>query len=119
MFFIAGGLSASDAPGVWVLGLGSMLIGASLLIGFMTPISGGLATLGYLATALYRQVTATGSWNIVALPALLLAAMSAALVLLGPGSVSLDARLFGRRDILIPSGQAPAGRPEDARRQPE
>jgi uncharacterized membrane protein YphA (DoxX/SURF4 family) len=31
-----------------------------------------------------------------------LAVISVALVLLGPGAVSLDARLFGRREIIIP-----------------
>ena len=33
-----------------------------------------------------------------------LAAISAALALLGPGAFSLDARLFGRREIIIPQG---------------
>jgi len=33
-----------------------------------------------------------------------LAVISAALVLLGPGAFSLDARLFGRREIIIPEG---------------
>jgi hypothetical protein len=28
----------------------------------------------------------------------------AAIILLGPGSLSLDARLFGRREIIIPRG---------------
>ena len=31
-----------------------------------------------------------------------LAIVSVALVLLGPGALSLDARLFGRREIIIP-----------------
>jgi uncharacterized membrane protein YphA (DoxX/SURF4 family) len=47
----------------------------------------------------------TGANNhISALAAFNLAAMSAALVLLGPGAFSLDARLFGRRKIIIPEG---------------
>jgi hypothetical protein len=40
--------------------------------------------------------------HISALAAFNLAAISAALVLLGPGAFSLDARLFGRREIIIP-----------------
>ena len=43
--------------------------------------------------------------HISALAALNLAAISAALVLLGPGAFSLDARLFGRREIIIPEGR--------------
>jgi uncharacterized membrane protein YphA (DoxX/SURF4 family) len=42
--------------------------------------------------------------HISALAAFNLAAISAALVLLGPGAFSLDARLFGRREIIIPEG---------------
>jgi hypothetical protein len=48
----------------------------------------------------------TGTNNhISALAAFNLAAISAALVLLGPGAFSLDARLFGRREIIIPEGR--------------
>jgi hypothetical protein len=36
-----------------------------------------------------------------------LAAISVALVLLGPGSFSLDACLFGRREIIIPERRRP------------
>jgi hypothetical protein len=43
--------------------------------------------------------------HISALAAFNLAAISAALVLLGPGAFSLDARLFGRREIIIPEGR--------------
>jgi hypothetical protein len=43
--------------------------------------------------------------HISGLAAFNLAAMSAALVLLGPGAFSLDARLFGRREIIIPEGR--------------
>jgi hypothetical protein len=33
--------------------------------------------------------------------------MSFALVLLGPGAISVDARLFGRQEIIIPDGRRP------------
>ena len=33
---------------------------------------------------------------------ILLMAMTVAIFLLGPGAYSLDARLFGRREIIIP-----------------
>ena len=36
-----------------------------------------------------------------------MAAISAALVLLGPGAFSLDTRLFGRREIITPEGRRP------------
>jgi hypothetical protein len=45
--------------------------------------------------------------HISALAAFNLAAISAALVLVGPGAFSLDARLFGRREIIIPEGRVP------------
>jgi hypothetical protein len=36
------------------------------------------------------------------LPAVCVMAVSTAIALLGPGAFSLDARLFGQREIIIP-----------------
>jgi hypothetical protein len=39
--------------------------------------------------------------------AALVASDAAAIVLLGPGAFSVEARLFGRREIIIPQGSVP------------
>lgn len=67
--------------------------GACLLIGFLTPIVAVVTGLGALAFGILFDVT------YIVLAMLILAV---AIALLGPGAFSLDARLFGHREILIP-----------------
>lgn len=85
-----------------VTGTGSVLIGTLLLLGFLTPFAGMLALV----------VTGAAAFSLLPAPdlnpfdapmaAALLASISAALAFLGPGALSVDARLFGRREIVIP-----------------
>jgi uncharacterized membrane protein YphA (DoxX/SURF4 family) len=86
------------------LGLFAVLLGLSLLVGFLTPVVGALAALGYLLYALSLAFAADPNKHLSAFTALDLSVISLALVLLGPGSLSMDARLFGRREIIIPEG---------------
>ena len=63
------------------------LLGLSLVVGFWTPLAGGLIALGAL-------------WDGLAHPAaryyaLVVGVLGVALALLGPGAWSVDARLFG------------------------
>jgi uncharacterized membrane protein YphA (DoxX/SURF4 family) len=90
------------ALGIWLVGLLEMVCGALLVIGFVTPISGTAIGAGYAAIALSWVHGANAAIFIDRLAALfgLVAALS--IVLMGPGAVSLDARLFGRREIVIP-----------------
>ena len=64
-----------------------------LLIGLWTPLAGTLVAIAELGLA----VTHPDPWMYVHF-----AAMGAALAMLGPGGCSLDARLFGRKQIQIP-----------------
>ena len=73
-------------------------------MGFLTPAASAAATVGYLMTGLSSFSVTEANNHISTLAAFNLAAISAALVLLGPGAFSVDARLFGRREIIIPEG---------------
>jgi uncharacterized membrane protein YphA (DoxX/SURF4 family) len=73
---------------------------AFLLVGLMTPLVAALVAAGGIGIALswipsprfdsYLSIT-----NLIILPI--------AIALLGPGAFSLDARMYGRREITIPS----------------
>jgi len=92
------------SPAGWILSGLAVLAGVLLLVGFMTPIVAALAV-----------VVAAGGWtSFVPLHAVvfqskplaaLLTGLAVAAVLLGPGAFSIDARLFGLREIIIPRGR--------------
>jgi hypothetical protein len=98
-------LAHAPQGGWWRLAVGLLAgaSGASLLIGFLTPLAVllGLAAIGL---ALPRPPLGASVFPNELLAALLAVMAAAALFLLGPGALSLDARLFGRREISIPPG---------------
>lgn len=76
--------------GTWAaVAIGSVAVVSAVLLaaGFLTPVAG---VLGAAAALLGPGPASAG-----------LAVDAAALVLLGPGAYSVDARLFGRREIVI------------------
>jgi uncharacterized membrane protein YphA (DoxX/SURF4 family) len=77
-------------------------------VGFLTPAASAAATVGYLLIGVWPSLMTEANNHISTLAAFNLAAISAALVLLGPGAFSLDARLFGRREIIIPESRSSA-----------
>lgn len=91
----------------WAAGALAAASGASLLIGFLTPVAGVMAGLAGLGMALQWPSDVAQTVFDGRLIAILVAVMAAALALLGPGALSLDARLFGRREITIPQGSDP------------
>ena len=82
---------AGQPIGSLIVGLLAIVDGAFLVTGLWTPIAGSL-------------VIALSTWGILVghedpHPGILLAAIGAALALVGPGALSLDARLFGWKRI--------------------
>jgi putative oxidoreductase len=87
-----------------LLGISITMSGLALIVGILTPaaaaaLAASLAALLVLFAS--EPVTPFGSAAVV-----LIVANALALVLVGPGAYSVDARLFGRREIRIP-GDAP------------
>ena len=92
---------------IWGIGSLEILVGAALLIGFLTPIAGAFASLGNLAMAVSGFLSSGENAHDRVVIAVYLVVMSLAITLLGPGAFSLDARLFGRREIIIPEVSRP------------
>ena len=84
------------------IALFAVLCGALLVIGLMTPIAATIVFFGIVATA--ASIVPAASYNLLepVLSAVYASVKAAALALLGPGSLSLDALMFGRREIVIP-----------------
>jgi uncharacterized membrane protein YphA (DoxX/SURF4 family) len=92
------GLSATPEFTPFMQKLLAVGAGTLLLAGLWTPVS------GTLAAVLELWVAFSGAGDLRAV--LLLAALGAALAMLGPGAWSVDARLFGRKRIDIPNRRA-------------
>ena len=81
--------------------------GLSLLLGLFTPVGVILALLCCAATVWFLIPIPASEILEIRPPALLVAIVSLSLGLIGPGAFSIDSRLFGRREIVIPKRTAP------------
>jgi uncharacterized membrane protein YphA (DoxX/SURF4 family) len=78
------------------------LSGIALLLGVMTPMASSVAVLLNVRSVALDMLLSHRNATVSSAAAGYLAVMSIALLLLGPGDISVDARLFGRREIRIP-----------------
>ena len=106
MAVIQGGFYLTGKPAsltaAWlgaVVGLGS---GAALLMGLLTPVAGVIAGMGALGIGFSLWPPPAFNLFDAKLSLVLTSIMIVAVVFLGPGRFSLDARLFGHREIIIP-----------------
>jgi hypothetical protein len=81
-----------------------------MLVGFLTPIAGVLAGAEAIGVGLSLLPVCTPALFESRTTIALAAAVLLAIIALGPGSVSVDARIFGRREIIIPSPSSPSQR---------
>jgi uncharacterized membrane protein YphA (DoxX/SURF4 family) len=95
-------LSNADGSHKWILAVAAIICAAFLLLGLFTPIASLLVTVGVAGTAFSWFVAPKSNLFAENLMALDIAITSLSVLLLGPGAYSLDARLFGRREIIIP-----------------
>ena len=89
----------------WSLGLSALASGALLVIGLFTPFVGLVVGLNIVGVALSMLPASTPNM-FDSQPALIFAlTILLAIIGAGPGRYSADARVFGRREIIIPLPQ--------------
>ncbi len=86
-------------PPAWLAPSLAILLAVLLVLGMLTPVAGAAGALWQLLCLGHVD------WA-HASPCIVGAFTAAALVLLGPGACAADARLFGRRRLVLPASPA-------------
>ena len=79
----------------------------AVIIGFLTPLAGTLLCGAGMATMLMRIPSDALVLLDSRMATFEFVVMSAVLTILGPGMISVDARLFGRREIVVGEARRP------------
>ena len=96
-------LATKDAEAtVRIVGGLAVLTGILLIAGFRTRLASFLVALGIAFISLHTFSLPTRELFDRLLPTLFAETMSTAVVFLGPGAFSIDAYLYGRKEIIIP-----------------
>ncbi len=93
---------------LWIFAAVMFLGGTAVLVGILTVLTGvtlGLAEVGILCSLLPSPPLALPHSQAVPVFSII---MTLAVVLIGPGSFSIDGRLFGLREVKIPPADPPS-----------
>jgi uncharacterized membrane protein YphA (DoxX/SURF4 family) len=90
------------SPGAWAIGSFALGAGVLLLIGFLTPIAAAVTLAAAVGVGLSFFPLCSPNLFDSSLALLFGLTMLVAILGLGPGAFSVDARMFGRREIIIP-----------------
>jgi uncharacterized membrane protein YphA (DoxX/SURF4 family) len=101
---------ADGALATWFVGLAALAAGALLLIGFLTPVAGAVVGLGAIGVGLSLLPPCAPTLFDSRLAIVFAVTVLVGIVVLGPGAFSVDARVFGRREIIIPPPISPIER---------
>jgi uncharacterized membrane protein YphA (DoxX/SURF4 family) len=91
----------SRSPTDWC-GLTAIAGGALLTVGFLTPFAALVVALEGAGVALSLLPSCSPNLFDANLAAVFAGVIWLAILLLGPGAFSIDARMFGRREVIIP-----------------
>jgi uncharacterized membrane protein YphA (DoxX/SURF4 family) len=84
------------------VGIGFILSALALAVGFLTPLGSIVVSILVLGTATGWIATHAGCLFDTPLHTALTLVIAISVTILGPGAYSADARLFGRREIILP-----------------
>jgi uncharacterized membrane protein YphA (DoxX/SURF4 family) len=94
-------------PGAWIGLVVGVVAGAALLFGLLTPIAALVTGLAAIGTGMSLLPAPVPNLCDSTLSVALIGIVTIAIIFLGPGAFSLDGRLFGRREIIIPRRPEP------------
>ena len=83
----------------YIVGITLTVLGTSITLGFLTPICGALLLMVGLVNVALSVAQQSRPISVAALFSIFLSALT---LLLGPGGFSIDALLFGRREVVLP-----------------
>src|SRR5215831_4939060 len=106
---IQGTAYLKELPGLtlskWAILALILTCGACFVVGILTPVTSVLIVLSNIGYALSLMPAPPENLFESKLVIINTIAISVAILFLGPGAFSVDARLFGRREIIIPCPQ--------------